>query len=169
MLLISLLGARLISMLGTSALGNSAANLGSAVTVQRITRYPLAGSYTLPTSAMATASWLVYTATDSTHQTMIFAENRQTRRIVRLLLVPANSTLTVRALTDQLGYLESGDGTVERALASLCFIAGRRWYRGASPAGGYRTSTSPTTLDHSGWRMGRRRYRPGSWRPSLGS
>ncbi len=154
-LLISLIGARLISMLGTSAFGNSAANLSGALQ-QRITRYPLAGSYTLPTSAMATASWLVYTATNSTHQTMIFAENRQTRRVVRLLPVPANSTLTVRALTDHWVIWSLGAGTSSapwRLYASSLTGAGT-----AAPVLLVdSTSTTSYHAGHSGWGMGRRR------------
>ena len=125
-LLISLLGARLISLIGTSALGNSATNLGTAG-LSRIMRYQLAGRFAFPTSAMASASWLVYTAADNSHQTMIFAENRRTNRTVQLLLVPSSSSLTVRALTDRWVIWSIGDGVSSsswRLYASALATAG---------------------------------------------
>jgi len=142
-LLVSLIGARLISMLGPSALGGSAENLSNALQ-QHTTRYPLAGGYTLPTSAMATASWLVYTASNANQQTMIFAENRQSRRVMRLLPVPASATLTVRALTDRWVIWSLGTGTSSapwRLYASSLTDAGA-----AAPLLLVdSTSTSPTT------------------------
>ncbi|MGO8947552.1 MAG: anti-sigma factor family protein [Ktedonobacterales bacterium] len=109
-LLISLLGARLISLIGTSAVGDSAASLSGA-TPPNIARYPLNSEYLLPTSAMATSSWLVYTATSATHLGEIVAENRHTRHTAQLLLVPATSPLTVRALTEHWVVWTEGDGT----------------------------------------------------------
>jgi hypothetical protein len=108
-LLVSLLGARLISLVGTSALGSSAANLGAASPL-RIVRYPLDGRFTRPTSAMATASWLVYTAADNSNQAMIYAKNRHTQQTTQLLLMPSSLALTVRALTDHWVIWSTGDG-----------------------------------------------------------
>jgi hypothetical protein len=125
-LLISLLGARLISLIGPSALDNSTANLGNA-DLSRIVRYPLAGRFALPTSATATASWLVYTASDYSHQWMIFAENRGTHRTAQLLLMPSPSSLTVRALTDRWVIWSTGDGVSSspwRLYASALATAG---------------------------------------------
>jgi hypothetical protein len=125
-LLISLLGARLISLIGTSALGNSATNLGTAG-LPRIMRYPLEGRFALPTSAMANASWLVYTAANDSHQTMIFAENRLTKRTVQLLQVASSSALSVRALTDYWVIWSTGDGVSSspwRVYASALATAG---------------------------------------------
>jgi hypothetical protein len=126
-LLVSLLGARVISIIGTSVLGNSAANLDRSET-SRALQYPLSSQSLLPTGAMATASWLVYTATDATHRGVIMAENRSTRRTVQLLLVPATSILTVRALTDHWVIWTAGDGTSAapwRLYASSLATAGR--------------------------------------------
>jgi len=81
----------------------------------------------LPTSAMATASWLVYTATDATHRSMIVAENRHTERKIELLLLPTSAPLTVRALTDNWVVWSSGDGTANspwRLYASSLATAG---------------------------------------------
>ena len=125
-LLVSLLGARLLSLVGTSALGSSVNNLGAAG-MPRIMHYPLDGQFALPTSALATASWLTYTASDSSHQTMIFAENRSTQRTVRLLLIPSSLALTVRALTDRWVIWSTGDGVSSspwRLYASALATAG---------------------------------------------
>jgi hypothetical protein len=108
-LLISLLGARLISLVGTSALGGSAANLGAA-SLPRTVRYPLQGRFAHPTSAMATATWLVYTAVDNSNQTMIYAKNRRSQQTVQLLLMPSSLALTVHALTDNWVIWSTGDG-----------------------------------------------------------
>ncbi len=109
-LLISLLGARLISLIGSSALSGSAASLSGAAQ-PKIAHYPLSSNYFLPNSAMATAAWLVYTATNADHLREIIAVNRRTGDSQQLLPAPANESLTVRALTDHWVIWTAGDGT----------------------------------------------------------
>jgi hypothetical protein len=110
-LLMSLLGARVISLFGTSALSGSAATLNRPQTSSRALQYPLSSHYLFPTGAMATSSWLVYTATDATNRSVIMAENRSTHKTVQLMPVPDASILTVRALTDHWVIWTAGNGT----------------------------------------------------------
>jgi hypothetical protein len=110
-LLMSLVGARILSLIGTPDLSGSAANLDRSPTSSTALQYPLSSHYQFPTGAMATSSWLVYTATDTSNRSVIMAENRGTHKTVQLLLVPSTSILTVRALTDHWVIWTSGDGT----------------------------------------------------------
>lgn len=110
LLLISLLGARLLTRGGTSALGSSAASLSGA-SAPKIDRYPTSHDYVLPTSAMATASWLVYTASNTSHLAEIIALNRGTKQAAQLLPQPAATALTVRALTSRWVLWTAGTGT----------------------------------------------------------
>jgi hypothetical protein len=111
-LLISLLGARIISLIGVPALSGSAANLDrSQTSSSRALQYPLSSHYLFPTGAMATSSWLVYTATDATHRSVIMAENRSSHKTVQLMPVPAASILTLRALTNRWVIWTAGDGS----------------------------------------------------------
>jgi hypothetical protein len=109
-LLVSLIGVRLVSLIGSSALGGSAASLGNALQ-PKVARYPLGARYVLPTSALASSAWLVYTATDAAHNSMLFLENRRTRQVTPLLSAPSTATLQVRALTDRWVVWSAGDGT----------------------------------------------------------
>jgi anti-sigma factor RsiW len=110
-LLMSLLGARILSLIGTPDLSGSAANLDRSPTSSRALQYPLSSHSLFPTGAMATSSWLVYTATDTTNRSVIMAENRVTHKTIQLMPVPSTSILTVRALTDHWVIWTAGDGT----------------------------------------------------------
>jgi hypothetical protein len=111
-LLISLVGARILSVIGTPAISGSAANLNrSQTSSSRALQYPLSSHELFPTGAMATGQWLVYTATDAANRSVIMAENRSTHRTVELMPVPSTSILTVRALTDHWVIWTQGDGT----------------------------------------------------------
>jgi hypothetical protein len=113
-LLISLLGARILSLIGIPDLSSSAANLDRSPTPSRALQalqYPLSSHELSPTGVMATSSWLVYTATDTTNRSVIMVENRGTHKTVQLMPVPSTSILTVRALTDHWVIWTAGDGT----------------------------------------------------------
>jgi hypothetical protein len=60
---------------------------------------------------MATSSWLVYTAADSTHKSVIMVENRITHKTVQLVPVPTADVLAVRALADDWVIWTAGSGT----------------------------------------------------------
>jgi hypothetical protein len=107
----SLLGARVISLIGTSALSGSAANLNRPQNSSGALQYPVSSHNLSPTGAMATRSWLVYTATDATNRSVIMAENRGTHKTVQLVPVPDPSILTIRALTDHWVIWIAGNGT----------------------------------------------------------
>ena len=115
---ISLLAARILPLLTSSPFGQVASNLGKSGTLNldnplqhtAATSYPLDSHYVVATSALATASWLVYSATDASRASMLFAENRQTKRSTPLLGTSTQASLTVRALTDRWVVWSTGAG-----------------------------------------------------------
>lgn len=117
-LAISLLTARILPLLSSSPFGQVASNLGKSGTLNLDNSlhpsgpvsYPLDSHYVVATSALATAGWLVYSATDASRASMLFAENRQTRRSTALLGAPTQGALTVHALTDRWAVWSTGDG-----------------------------------------------------------
>lgn len=116
---ISLLAARILPpLLGSPSFGQVASNLGKSGTLNldnslhhdRPVSYPVDSHYAAATSALATASWLVYSAADASRASMLFAENRQTKRSAPLLGTSSQTPLTVRALTDRWVVWSTGDG-----------------------------------------------------------
>ena len=114
-LVLSLVGARVLPLLVASSLSKSAANLnGAGLNVPsdaHIARYSLTPGYAFASSAIATASWLVYSASDTAHAYMLFADNRQSEKMTRLLAAPSPIALTVRALTNNWVVWSAGDGS----------------------------------------------------------
>lgn len=104
-LLFSLITARVLIAFGITPLGKTAANLNgatmNAAAGGHVAHYSIAGGYTFASSALATASWLVYSASDPAHGYMLFAENRQTKKTLPLLAAASPAALTVRALTGE--------------------------------------------------------------------
>lgn len=116
-LVISLLTARILPMLNSSSLGRVASNLGNNGTLNldsslrhKPVSYPLDSHYAVATSALATAGWLVYSASDVSRASMLFAENRLTKRSTPLLGTSTQTSLAVRALTDRWVVWSTGDG-----------------------------------------------------------
>lgn len=113
-LVISLLTARILPMFNSSSLASNlgksgALNLDSSLRHKPVS-YPVDNHYAMATSALATAGWLVYSASDASRASMLFAENRQTRRSKPLLGASTQSQVTVRALTDRWAVWSTGDG-----------------------------------------------------------
>ncbi|HEX8034991.1 MAG TPA: zf-HC2 domain-containing protein [Ktedonobacterales bacterium] len=116
-LVISLLTARLLPLLSSSSLGQVASSLGKSGTLNldntlrhKPVSYPLDSHYAVATSALATAGWLVYSASDVSRASMLFAENRQTKRSTPLLGASTQTPLTVHALTNRWVVWSTGDG-----------------------------------------------------------
>lgn len=116
-LVISLLTARILPLLGLSSFGQVASNLGKSGTLNLENplhhtpiSYPVDPHYAVATSALATAGWLVYSASDKSRASMLFAENRQTKRSVALIGASIQAPLTVRALTEHWAIWSTGDG-----------------------------------------------------------
>lgn len=118
-LVLSLVTARVLPMLGAFPLGKGAASLNgaglNASSSEHVAHYPLTADYTFASSALATASWLVYSASDSAHDFMLFAENRQSKRAISLLAASSPLALTVRALTSDWVIWSVGAGTSNAA------------------------------------------------------
>lgn len=114
-LVLSLVTARVLPLLGGSPLSKSAANLSgaglTATSGEHVAHYPLKAGYSFASSALATAGWLVYSASDATRGSMLFAENRQSKAVISLLPAASSATLTVRALTNDWVIWSEGAGT----------------------------------------------------------
>lgn len=117
-LVISLLTARILPLLSSSSLGQVASNLGKTGSLNldnslrhKPVSYPLDSRYAVATSALATTGWLVYSASDTSRASMLFAENRQTKRSVPLLGTSSQTPLTIRALTERWAIWSTGNGT----------------------------------------------------------
>ncbi|MGH2516512.1 MAG: anti-sigma factor family protein [Ktedonobacterales bacterium] len=114
-LVLTLVTARVLPLLGASPLSKSAASLNGAglntASGNHLAHYALPAGYTFASSALATASWLVYSATDSTRGSTLLAVNRRTKRTLSLLAAPSSLELTVRALTSDWVIWSAGAGT----------------------------------------------------------
>lgn len=141
---LSLVTARVLPLLGASPLSKGAASLNgagvNAPASEHVAHYPLEAGYTFAGSALATADWLVYSATDSSRNYMLFAEDRHSKKTIALLPGASPVMLTVRALTHDWVIWNTGTGTANAA-----------WQLNASrlPQDGAAVSPPITLLDSS--------------------
>ena len=103
-------------MPGVSAFGSTAASIFTGASKAhndplRVTRYAPDARYPLVASAIASTSWLVYSAADASGARMVFAENRQTRRSQQLLPSAITQPVTFYALTPHWLLWSVGDVT----------------------------------------------------------
>lgn len=142
-LVVGVLTASILPHIAGASFASTAASLNSAPAAKlslarpRVTGFTLQGSYAFAGSAAASASWLVYTAVDPTAGAMLFAENRQSKRVVPLLGSSTQTPLAVRAVTDSWSIWTSGAGTSDAP-----------WTLNASrlPSSGASTTAAPITL-----------------------
>jgi hypothetical protein len=136
------LGAGVLPHLGLSSFGGAAASLGhlrlNSTTATQAARYTVDASYGAPASAMATTAWLVYSAADA-HGTMLFAEDRKTRRTLPLLAAATSAPITIRGVTDTWVVWSTGAG-----------VSGSAWSVLASRLPGAGGASAPVTLVDSG-------------------
>lgn len=130
-LLLILFVARVIPGAGGS-LNGTAASVGAASPLSytlpnkgHVTRYALAPRFTA-TSALATASWLVFSAMDPDRHFSVMAENRATRTAFPLMASTDAKALSVRALTNQWAVVVAGTGTSQGAWRLLARKLGSR-------------------------------------------
>ena len=101
---------------GVSAFGSTAASIFSGAAkahdeTLHVTRYTPDGRYPLVASAIASTSWLVYSAADASGARMVFAEDRQTRRSQPLLTSAITQPVRFYALTAHWLLWSVGDVT----------------------------------------------------------
>ena len=112
-----MLGLLSTQLLPHSGLANLAASLGIAhtnnnpATNPSVTRYMPDAQARSITRALATTGWLVYSATDSTGTTTIFAENRQTKAITTLARGSSVAPVMLRAVTKSWAFWSAGSGS----------------------------------------------------------
>lgn len=140
---LALLGAGVLPHLGVGSFGGAAASLGhlplSSSSAASVARYSVDARYGAPASAMATTAWLVYSAADASHGSMLFAEDRKTRHTVPLLTQSVAAPMSVRGVTATWAVWTLGSG-----------VSGSAWSLMASrlpSAGGAQT---PISLLNSG-------------------
>lgn len=160
-LLFSLVTARVLVMFGFTPLSKTAASLNGATTNaasgQHVAHYSIASGYSFASSALATAGWLVYSASDPASNYMLFAENRQTKKVLPLLAAASPTLLTLRALTSDWVIWSVGAGS---STATWLLQAMRLPHGDVTPAApitlvnsGIPTADTPTTLGGV-WAMG---------------
>ncbi len=71
---------------------------------------PDADAHTI-TLALATTGWLVYSATDNTGMTTIYAENRKTKTVAPLVHSLVAAPVTLRAVTNDWAFWSAGDAS----------------------------------------------------------
>jgi hypothetical protein len=107
-----MLGVLSIQVLPHSGLASLAASLGAAHSSQSakpsIAHYmPDARAHAI-TRALATSSWLVYSAADTTGATTLYAESRQTKAIMPLAQGPSSAPVILRAVTKDWVFWSAG-------------------------------------------------------------
>ncbi|WIG59639.1 MAG: hypothetical protein OJF49_002386 [Ktedonobacterales bacterium] len=116
---ITLLMTRVAPLLGGGAFGQQAASVGNGNdqrntapqnTTPHIAQYPVAARYIAATSALASSTWLVYSALDAAGQQMVFAESRRDQRAYPLLAMPVADQVSIRALTNSWAIWLTGAG-----------------------------------------------------------
>jgi hypothetical protein len=114
---LTLLTARVIPLVTSSSLGQTAANVagalpgGNSTAVPHVVHYAVDAPYVAATSALATGAWLVYSATDAAGRDMLLAESRGTQQTMPLLPAATTTPIAVRALTDHWAIWSAGTGT----------------------------------------------------------
>nr|MBF6591990.1 hypothetical protein [Ktedonobacterales bacterium] len=98
-LLLALFTARLVPGLGMGTLGNALGGLFGGDTSPTISHYTPDRRFSLAAGALATSGWLVYSASDRSGETMLFAQSRRTRRETPLLAAATRAPITLDALT----------------------------------------------------------------------
>jgi molybdopterin-guanine dinucleotide biosynthesis protein A len=114
---LTLLTARVIPLVTSSSLGQTAASVAGVLpgakstAAPHVARYAVDAPYVAATSALATGAWLVYSATDAAGRDMLLAESRGTQKTMPLLPATTTTPIVVRALTDQWAIWSAGTGT----------------------------------------------------------
>ena len=138
---LALLGAGVLPHVGVGSFGSAAASLGHLSTPSKpsVARYLVDARYGAPASAMATTAWLVYSAADAAHGSMLFAEDRKTKRAIPLLAQSASAPIAVRGVTNAWAVWSVGTGA-----------SGAAWSLLASRLPTAGSAQAPITLMHSG-------------------
>jgi hypothetical protein len=107
-LLLGLVGVRALPGGGLGEIGNALGDLLGGQPNPQVSHYMPTGRYALAASALATGTWLVYSAADRSGQMMLVARDRQTGSVVDLLGTPQSGPMTVHALTDSWAIWSTG-------------------------------------------------------------
>lgn len=112
-----LIGLLSIQVLPHSGLASLAASLGAAhpgnkaTTQLTVARYMPDAHVRTVTRALATTGWLVYSATDSSGATTIYAENRQTKSSIALAHGSATAPVSLRAVSADWAFWSASSGS----------------------------------------------------------
>ena len=148
-LLLALAGAKVLPGAGLASLGRAATSLSPLRLTgpsgsPHVTAYALDARYSIASSAMATGAWLVYSATDTTRGSMLFAESRSTKQASPLLAAPSAMPITVRGLSDRWAIWTAGSGAASGAWT----LRASALMSGSAPAAGPQTLVdSASTAD----------------------
>ena len=112
-----MLGLLSTQLLPHSGLASLATSLGILHTDNQQTAKPTVVRYMpdsharMITRALATAGWLVYSATDAAGATTIYTENRRTKAITALARGAVDTPVTLRAVTDDWAFWSVASGS----------------------------------------------------------